>query len=210
MCRRETSIVNEERQRGMALVTVLLLIVWLTALAAAATLATLTETAIAANYREATEAFYAAEAVVEFVMQEIAPVSDWSEMLSEPGRSAFTDGPPAGGRTVGSFRLDLAAATRDVQAMVAAPPGAVQSPLVLYAFGRFRNLAPAVSNRSPAYVAAWIADRSEEERSQGSGPDRLSVVGQAYGPRGSRRSVEALVARTDGSALTVLAWRELR
>jgi hypothetical protein len=150
---------TDRRQQGMALVTVLLLIVWLTALGTAAALATFTETAIAANYREATEVFYAAEAILEFVMQDVASVADWREILSEPGRSVFTDGPPGGERRVGPFMIDLAVATRDVQALAVAPGGTVGRPPVLYAFGYFRDLAPLVSSRSSTYVASWISDR---------------------------------------------------
>jgi Tfp pilus assembly protein PilX len=58
----------------------------LTALGTALTLATITETAIAANYRDAAAALYAAEGAVEFVMQELADVPDWSDVISESGR----------------------------------------------------------------------------------------------------------------------------
>jgi hypothetical protein len=187
----------------------MLLIVWITMLGSAMTLAAVTETAIAANYREATETLYAAEAAVEFAMQELASLADWRDAISEPGGSAFTDGLPAGRRAVGPFELDLTDATREASAMAAIPSGAVASPSVLYAFGRFRDLVPFDSNQSIAYVVVWIADRSMAPRDDASAPDRLSVLGRAYGVRGSRRGVEALVTKTDTSPMQVLAWREV-
>jgi hypothetical protein len=201
--------VTDGREQGIALVIVMLLIVWLTALGSAMTMAAMTETAIAANYREATETLYAADAAVGFVMQELASVADWRDAVSEPGGSAFTDGPPAGMRMVGPFELDLTDATAEADALAAAPPGAVASPSVLYAFGRFRDLAPFVSNRSTTYVVVWVADRSAAPRDDTSAPDRLSVLGQAYGLRGSRRAVEALIEKTDTSRPQVIAWREV-
>jgi hypothetical protein len=200
---------TDRREQGMALVMVMLLIVWLTALGSAVTLAAMTETAIAANYREATETRYAAEAAVEFTMQELASTADWRDAVSEPGGSAFTDGPPAGLRAVGRFALNLTEATRAAGSMASAPPGAAASPPVLYAFGRFRDLAPLVAMGSTTYVAVWIADRSAMPRDATSAPDRLSVLGQAYGGRESRRAVEALIEKSDTSRLRVLAWREV-
>jgi len=64
----------------------------LTALVASLTLATVTETAVAANYRQAVETFYAAEAAVEFALQEIARVEDWSDLIGEAGQAAFVEG----------------------------------------------------------------------------------------------------------------------
>lgn len=200
---------RDNHERGVALVIVMMTITLLTALGAAITLATVTETAIAANYRDAAEAFYAAEGAVEFVMQELADVADWSDVIARPGQSAFVDGPADGIRTVGAVTLDLAQATRDVNAIATTPEGAGQPP-VLYAFGRFQDLVASGTSRSRVYVAVWVADRSEVSGEDASVPDALSVLGQAYGPRGSRRTVEAIVMKTDSSAVRVLSWREVR
>lgn len=185
----------------------------LAALGSSLMLATITETAIAANYRDGTEALYAADAAVEFVLQELADVADWRDVISEPARSAFVDGPPAGIRTVGAVTLDLTQATREVDGF--APPPGVAGPRVLYAFGRFQDLASSSMNHSRIYVAIWVADRSEEldEGTPGEGtpvPEALSVLGQAYGAQGSRRTVEAIAAKADSSAVQALSWREWR
>ena len=114
---------SDNGDNGVALVIVMMTITLLTALGMALTLATIAETAIAANYRDATEALYAAEAAVEFATQEVAAVSDWSGVISAPGRSAFVDGPAGGLRTVGAATLDLSDATRDVNLTAAGAPG---------------------------------------------------------------------------------------
>jgi Tfp pilus assembly protein PilX len=64
MSRPGTFVRNRNGERGMVLVVVVMTVTLLAALGAALTLATTTESAIAANYREASEALYAAEAGV--------------------------------------------------------------------------------------------------------------------------------------------------
>jgi hypothetical protein len=119
------------------------------------------------------------------------------------------DGPADGIRTVGAVTLDLTQATRDVTAIATPTPGAASQPSVLYAFGRFQDLAASSTSRSQVYVAVWVADRSDMPGDETSVPDALSVLGQAYGPRGSRRAVEVIVMKTDSSAVRVLYWREV-
>lgn len=201
---------SDNDEHGVALVIVMMTITLLTALGAALTLATVTETAIAANYRDAAEALYAAEGAVEFVMQELADVADWRDVIAESGRSAFVDGPAGGIRTVGAVTLDLTHATQDVNAIATPAPGAASQPSVLYAFGRFQDLVASSRSRSRIYIAVWVADRSDVPGDDTAVPDALSVLGQAYGPRGSRRAVEAIVMKADSSAVRVLSWREVR
>ena len=189
----------------MALLIVMMTITLLTALGTALVLATVTETAIAANYRDATATFYAAEGAVEFAMQEIAAAPDWRDVIAASGRSSFVDGPAGGLRTVGAIALDLTHATRDVNVNAAE-----NQAWVLYAFGPFQDLVPSSAGRSGVYVAVWVADRSEEPGDQASAPEALSIVGQAYGARGSRRTVEAIVTKADLSTIRAVSWREWR
>ncbi len=197
-------------EQGIILVIVMMTITLLTALGAALTLVTITETAIAANYRDATEVLYAAEAAVEFATQEIDAVADWSDVISQSGQSAFVDGPAGGLRTVGAATLDLTDATRDVNVLAAGASGAASRDWVLYAFGRFQDLVPSSPSRSQIYVTVWVADRSETPEDERSGPDALSILGQAYGARGSRRTVETIVAREGASPMQTRSWREWR
>ena len=66
------------------------------------------------------------------------------------------------------------------------------------------------SHRRPvaprSYVAVWIANHasSADESMRGA----LSIFGQAYGPRGSRRAVEVIVEKAGVSGVRRRAWRE--
>jgi hypothetical protein len=179
------------------------------ALVGSLALAVLTETAVAANHRDAARALYAAEAAVEFVLQEIALAEDWTEMLAAPGQSSFVDGEPAGVRQAGAASIDLSGATFDVSIAATPPAGAAALPPVLYAFGQFSDLIPDGSAGSDTYVAVWLADRSPAPKGEDEPPTALTVVGEAFAGRGIRRGVEALIERAHTSAVRVLAWREL-
>src|SRR5688572_2453586 len=182
-------------------------------LAGSLALVALTETAVAANHRDAADALYAAEAAVEFVLQEIARIEDWTEVVAAPGQSSFVDGEPAGVRRVGAANIDLSQATVDVSAAATPPAGAVAHPSVLHAFGWFSDLVPGAPPGSDTYVAVWLADRSPAPKDEDAPPAALSVVAEAFAGRGIRRGVEALVERSaekaDTSAVRLLAWREL-
>jgi Tfp pilus assembly protein PilX len=199
------SAVSKSDERGVVLIVVLVTMALLAALGAALTLATTTELAIAANYREAAETLYAAEAGVAFVMQEVAAVEDWNEVATGSGQSVFIDGPADGPRIVGAARFDLTDATNNLNAVAPAGPGAVP-PWVLHAFGRFQDLVPSPTGRAPVYVAVWIANHSSsaDESMRGA----LSLFGQAYGPRGSRRAVEVVVEKVGVSGVRRRLWRE--
>jgi hypothetical protein len=188
----------------MPLVMSMMAITLLAALAGAAVLGTVTETAIAASYREGTETFYAAEAVVEFVTQDLAAAPDWEEIVNGETVSSFVDG-PTGERRVGAVMLDLAAATQDVIAATSAyDDDAVYR---LYAHGRLADLVPGATG-SPYFLVAWIAGLAGEGSE---GQSTMRIVGRAYGPTGSRRSVVVSVMRPDsGGDLRVVSWQELR
>ena len=211
MSHRETRIVSNER--GIALILVMMTMTLFAALAGSLALAALTETAVAVNHRDAADALYAAEAAVEFVLQEIALVEDWTEVLAAPGQSTFVDGEPAGVRRVGAATIDLSQASVDVNAAATPPAGAVAGASVLHAFGLFSDLVPGAPHGSGTYVAVWLADRSPSPKDEDAPPAALSVVGEAFAGRGIRRAVEAVVERTaekaDTSAVRLLAWREL-
>src|SRR5688572_9008416 len=207
MSHRETRIVSNER--GIALILVMMTMTLFGVLAGSLALVALTETAVAANHRDAADALYAAEAAVEFVLQEIARIEDWTEVVAAPGQSSFVDGEPAGVRRVGAANIDLSQATVDVSAAATPPAGAVAGPSVLHAFGRFSDLVPAARPASGTYVAVWLADRSPAPKDEDAPPAALSVVAEAFAGRGIRRGVEVLVEKADTSAVRLLAWREL-
>lgn len=199
-------------ERGAALVIALMSMTLLTALGTALVIGTVLETAIAASYREGVETFYAAEAAVGFVIQELAASSDWDCIRAGEATSMFVDGPPSGTRSVGATTVDLTQVIQDVNALAATGPDGTRSTYQLYAYGRFADMVSSASPRSPLYVLVWIADQGEGD----DGSPVLGLVGRAYGPSGSRRSVAVSVTRLGASAGTppegvrVVSWHELR
>lgn len=199
---------HEPDERGVALLVVIVGTAFLAALGAVLTLASTTEVAIGVSYREATETLYAAESGVEFVMQEVAAIDDWTGLGVDAVPSAFVDGTPGGTRAVGGETIDLATVTADLNRPVSPGPGPVR-PWVLHSFGRLRDLVPFAAGDNETYLAVWVAKYAD-----GSGappdPNALTILGQAYGPRGGRRIVEVLVEKAGAQTIRRRAWRQPR
>lgn len=198
----------------MPLVIVVMALTLLTGLATVLIVGTMTETAVAAGYRQGIEAFYAADAAVEFAVADLAARVDWDAVLTGAEASAFADGPPGGTRRVGGRDIDLTRATEEVGALLASratPPDAAAR---LYAYGPFDALLGAETARVPAYVCVWVAERvPDEDAAEEDPPVRLLyVVGRAYGPAGARRTVLVTLARALGAAaepvVEVRGWEE--
>src|SRR5947208_7611793 len=101
---------------GIALIVALMAMMLMMALGIALVLTTTTETKISGNYREGTEALYAADAAVERVMDDILTVPDWNNILNGTVTSAFIDGPAFGQRTLpNGTKIDLTEATNVVR-----------------------------------------------------------------------------------------------
>lgn len=64
------------------LIIALMSITLMTALGSALVLTTMTEVTIAGNYKEGVEAFYAAEAAVEWAIQDLRAAPDWSQVTT--------------------------------------------------------------------------------------------------------------------------------
>jgi hypothetical protein len=195
------------------------------ALGMALILTTITEGKISSNYREGSEAVYAADAAVERVMQDILTVPDWNDILKGTVTSAFIDGPPAGQRTLPDGRkIDLTEATNvvrcgkvicsdnDLVAITDERPWGNNNPRwQLYAYGPMTDMAPTDTVNSRDYVIVWIADDPSEtdddpllDGGTSLDPDQpnpgrgvISMLAQAYGPSGVMRSIEVTLARTD-------------
>ena len=151
-------------KRGVALVVTLMAMTLISALGMALTLVTMTETAILANYREGTETLYAAEAAVEYVMQEVRRVPDWNRVLEGKAPSALADGPPDGTRPFGGTILDLARETADVNASADEGVWGADPPRwELYVSGWLDEVLTPATGRSRLYVVAWVADGSRAE-----------------------------------------------
>jgi hypothetical protein len=216
-----------QNEDGVALIIALMAMMLLMALGMALVLTTTTETRISANYREGTEALYAADAAVERVMDDILTVPDWNDILSGVRQSAFIDGVPGGTRTLpdGSL-LDLDKATNmldcgktttcndaDMNVVTNERPWGMNNPhWKLYAYGPVSEMLPTDTINSNDYVVVWIADDPSENDNNPlrdgdppaagqAGPNPglgvLAMHADAYGPFGAKRTIEVTMAHTD-------------
>ncbi len=216
----------------MALVIALLALVLMTALGAALVLTTSSETIIAANFRTAIEAFYAADAAAERAIGELNGIADWNAALAGSLRSTFVDGPPSGSRTMADgSTIDLVEVVNlancgkvwlcsgaEMDAVTAERPWGANNPRwQLYAYGRLRDTEPAGTIDSPYYVLVLIGDDPAETDGNplqdgaglsNPGAGVIAVRAEAFGPRGARKVIELTIARQAGPRL--LSWREKR
>jgi hypothetical protein len=187
-------------ERGIALIIALMATVLLTGLGMALVLLTNTETMITANYRDAQETMYAADAGVETAMQDLLLEADWNRVLGGAERSGFFD-EAATTTLADGTRLDLEAVRAHLQKQTDDLDvwGANDPQWQWYARGRGANLLPGGDLVSDVYVAVYVADDPSETDGD---PARdtngvLSLRVEAYGRAGSRKVLEVTVARTD-------------
>jgi hypothetical protein len=186
----------------------------------------MTETRISGNYREGSEALYAADAAIERVMQDLLTVPDWNTVLADGGTtSAFIDGVPGDRDLPDGTSLNLNEATNmvrcgkvacadaDITTSTAERPWGDNNPRwQLYAYGRMSDMLPTDTINSRMYVIVWVADDPSENDGDATqdggvpadageednpGTGVVSLLAHAYGPDGVRRVVEVTVARTD-------------
>jgi Tfp pilus assembly protein PilX len=213
-------------ERGVAMIIALMSMMLMMALGMALVLTTMTETRISANYREGSEALYAADAAIERVMQDLLTVPDWNTVLADGGTtSAFIDGAPGARTLPDGSSLNLTEATHfvrcgkltcadaDVTTSTAERPWGDNNPRwQLYAYGPMRDMLPTDTINSRMYVIVWVADDPSEndgdakidggspvdaDEEGNPGSGVVSLLAHAYGPDGVRRVVEVTVARTD-------------
>ena len=166
-------------ERGIALIISLMVMMLMMALGVALVMTTMTEGKIAANYRDGTEALYAADAAVERVLQDILTVADWNAMLdvnNKFAKSAFIDGDEEWRDLPDGSRLNLREATNVLNCGSTADCDAAQMDLItperpwaannprwkLYAHGPMEEMLPTATINSPFYVVVWVADDASE------------------------------------------------
>lgn len=202
------------RDGGSALVLVLLAAAFALGIGLAAGILADSGTLGASSYRDGLEAFYAADAALETAQDELAQIPDWTAVLSGLVVSRLTDAtrqpvaPLSGG-------LDLVAATALLQAQTDATAawGANNPRWRLYAWSPLSALWPAAGPTGLLYLAVWVADDVAETDgdpgTDSNGCVRVRAV--AYGRRGSRRTVEAVVERVALTGVVrQVSWREVR
>jgi hypothetical protein len=206
-------------QRGIALILVLLVTSFLSAIGLGLVLIVIMDRLATGNVRGSVAMLYAADAAIELAARDLAMIEDWSLALTGASRSGFVDVGPIGGvRAIpGGGAVDLTAATNLLncgKAMTCSdaemdanskerPWGVNNARWQLYAYGPFRDIAQ-LARPEPCYLAVWVADDAREEDADplsdgkadgtpGQGVVRLRA--EAYGPMGARRAIEAELAR---------------
>jgi hypothetical protein len=217
------------RPAGSALVIVLLGLLLVSALAVAMLKVSTSDTLASANHRDAAAVAYAAEGALELAADEVIRIADWDSVLSGAVRSVRVDGPPSGPRTLpdgGSVLLDeLANRANCLQPGPCTPAqlasasgdrrwGANNPHWRLFAYGNAGGVPPAL----PAYTFVLVGDDPLEQDGDPNqdapagapGRDLLLLRATAFGPSGSRRTLQATVERFVAGpgivALRFLTW----
>jgi hypothetical protein len=219
-------------EHGVALVIVMMAMLLMGALGSALILATMSETLIASNFQRSSEALYAADAAVERALTELLSAPGWNAVLTGASRSTFVDGAPSGTRVLSdASTIDLEEVVNlancdkpircsdsEMDAVTAERPWGPNNPRwQLYAYGPLDRLLPTGEGNAPFYLVVLVGDDPAENDSNpmvdggapvtgeaiNSGTGALSVRGEAFGPHGAYRRVEATLARS----VRVLSWQ---
>ncbi|MGH9409952.1 MAG: hypothetical protein ACRD1V_10915 [Vicinamibacterales bacterium] len=198
------------REEGSALLLALLSGMLLSAFGLALALASAAETMIAANARLTQQARYAADAVVDRALSDLAALPLWTVALAPAVvpecaavRSSFAGSCGVSSDLILTLpgtnqTIDLAVATDALQAASdsANQWGANNPVWRLYAFGPLRGLAPGAGIDSAIVAALWVADDPAET----DGDPLTDVNGvlmlhaEAYGPSATKQAIDATVA----------------
>jgi hypothetical protein len=205
-------------QRGVALIMVVLITTFLSALGLGLLLAVFMDRLATGNMAGSVAMLYAADAGIELAAHDLALAPEWNEVLSAAARSSFVDGAPGGVRTLpGEGTVDLTAATNSLNCGKASactvaqmnansrtrPWGANNPRWQLYAYGLLGNLSQLI-RPAPCYLVVWIADDGREQDGDPlidaiadaePGHGIVRVRAEVFGRAGSRRAIEAELAR---------------
>jgi len=215
MTRLRTRLTNED---GSALIIALMSMMLLTALGAAVIMVSRTETAISNNYKNSQEALYAADAVIERVVQDLLMVPRWNDILADGGSgvagvtSSFTNGNPGTAISLpagGKVTLNATTASMQAETEAANVWGANDPQWRLFAWGPLSELLNTSAVDSNMYVAVWVADDPADGPSVNVADNNplldangtLTLRAEAIGPGGTRKTIEVTVARTSGTEI---------
>jgi len=214
-------------ERGVAMIIAILAMLLMSALGTALVLTTSTETSIAGNFRNSSEALYAADAGLERAMEDVLTVPDWNKLLDGSTQSAFVDGAPSGPRTLGDgSTIDLTQAINMANCQKVTTcsdaemndttnrerPWGVNNPRwKLYAYANLKDMLPVTDTiNSSYYVVVMVADDPSENDGDPSkdgvsatnpGSGVIAMRAEAFGPRGAHKVLEMTLARTDTTEL---------
>jgi hypothetical protein len=227
-------------ESGIALLMVMLVTSFLSALGFGLMLAVFMDRLATGNMAGSAAMFYAADGGVEFAARELAQEADFDVVLSGGRRSAFADGAPSGTRSLpGGDAVDLTASTNMLNcgkpttctaAQMNAnsnerPWGANNPRWQLFAYGPMEQFT-GIARPAACYLAVWIGDDVREQDGNPSvdaaagetGHGIVRVHSEAFGMAGSRRAIEAELARVCPADLDPLclpgirvqSWQEVR
>jgi Tfp pilus assembly protein PilX len=213
-------------EHGIAMIIAMMAMLLMSALGIALVLTTTSETMIAGNFSNSSEALYAADAAVERSMEDILTVPDWNKLLDGSAQSAFVDGAPSGVRTLpDGSTIDLTQAinmancqkvttcsTAEMNAPTAERPWATNNPRwKLYSYANLKDLLPSTDTINSAYyILVMVADDPSENDGDPSkdgatdtnpGSGVIAMRAEAFGPRGAHKVIELTLARTDTTEL---------
>jgi hypothetical protein len=229
---------NPAGERGAVLTITLMALALMTALGASLILASSSETMIAANFRRAAEARYAADAALERAIGDLEMRAPWTDVPGGATLSSFVDGAPSGVRRLpDGTPLDLAevrhmancqrrtaCSSADLDRRTAERPwGSLNPRWQLFGYGPLALLTGGQEATSPLYVVMFVSDDPSENDGDpdrdgmvvgptaNPGFQRLLVRAEAFGLRGVHAVVEATIARIDTAATAASpAWSEVR
>lgn len=209
---------------GVAIIAAVMATTLLLALGSALILATSSETSIAANFRSAATARYAADAMLERTVDELSALPNWTFTPGGTSVAAFVDGPSSGTRLLADgVVLDLneivnianchkpaGCTAADLDAITGGRPWGARNPRWrLYAHGYLSGLLSNPATDTCCYVVALVSDDPSDndgdplvdgvETASQPNPGRgvLAIRVEAFGMRRSHVIVEATIARND-------------
>lgn len=205
-------------ERGIALLMVIIVTAFLSALGLGITLAVFMDRLAAGNLIGSVAMLYAADAGIEMAAHDMAQLGDWTPVLAGNRHGSFVDGAAGGVRAIpGGGVVDLTAATNMLNCgktstcttaqMVASSkdrPWGVNNPRWrLFAYGATTSV-PQLLRPAPCYLVVWIADDEREVdgdpsadavREDDPGHGIVRVRAETFGLAGARRAVEAELVR---------------
>jgi hypothetical protein len=206
--------IDDAPDTGAALIVVLLVSLLGAALGVAMLHVADAEVVGAAAQRDGAETLHAADLALEFSLDELSRVSDWTTALSGGSRSVFFDSTSQPVSAVAG-PLDLTTMTAALQAETNVRLGS--GPNVprwrLFASGSLDQLTGSAGPPVGPYLVTWVAD-DEAETDGNSSIDAnasIRVRSEARGRRGSRRIAEAVIARSVApGVIRLVSWKEGR
>ena len=205
-------------ERGIALIMVMLVTAFLSALGMGLLLAVFMDRLATGNRAGSVAMLYAADSAIEITARDLARIADWDSVLTGDRLGSFTDGSAGGVRPLpDGGLLDLTLATNmlncgrsttctTAQMNVSSrerPWGPNNPRWQLFAYGWLRQL-PQIARPAACYLAVWVADDVRERDGNPlvdagepalPGHGIVRVHAEAFGPSGTRRAIEAELSR---------------